>query len=92
TLHLLHALLLQRAPSAADRMEQLSVAGSVEEVWAVAGGDSWATIPCHSTASPGTLLNGTRITLSRTNVEVQCIYANSHFTMGHYAPSAPPST
>ncbi|CAI5498514.1 unnamed protein product, partial [Closterium sp. Naga37s-1] len=66
TLHLLHALMLQRAPSAADRMEQLAVAGSVEEVWAVAGGDSWATIPCHSTASPGTLLNGTRITLSRT--------------------------
>ncbi|GJP51541.1 hypothetical protein CLOM_g10706 [Closterium sp. NIES-68] len=65
TLQVLQSLLLKDAPSE-NKKQQLAAAGSVEEVWAAVGADSWAMIPCHSTATPGMLLNGTRISLSRT--------------------------
>ncbi|GJP72667.1 hypothetical protein CLOP_g3433 [Closterium sp. NIES-67] len=45
---------------------QIDAATTAEELWKVIGEDYWVVTPCYSTATPGFVMNGTRLTMVRT--------------------------
>lgn len=46
---------------------QVRAAKDVHELWSVVGRDYWVVTPCYSTAVPGYVMNGTRLTMVRMN-------------------------
>ncbi|CAI5463034.1 unnamed protein product [Closterium sp. Yama58-4] len=49
-----------------EMKKQIKAAKDAEELWKVIGEDYWVVTPCYSTATPGYVMNGTRLTMVRT--------------------------
>ncbi|GJP66040.1 hypothetical protein CLOP_g22924 [Closterium sp. NIES-67] len=56
----------QPVPLSHTAVHQVVQAETAEDAWKAIGQDYWVVTPCHSTARPGVVMNGTRLTMVKT--------------------------
>ncbi|CAI5996542.1 unnamed protein product, partial [Closterium sp. NIES-65] len=56
----------QSVPLSHTAVHQVEHAETAEEAWKAIGQDYWVVTPCYSTARPGVVMNGTRLTMVKT--------------------------
>ncbi|CAI5507807.1 unnamed protein product [Closterium sp. Naga37s-1] len=56
----------QAVPLSHTAVHQVEHAETAEEAWKAIGQDYWVVTPCYSTARPGVVMNGTRLTMVKT--------------------------
>ncbi|CAI5467722.1 unnamed protein product, partial [Closterium sp. Yama58-4] len=56
----------QAVPLSHTAVHQVENAETAEEAWKAIGQDYWVVTPCYSTARPGVVMNGTRLTMVKT--------------------------